>query len=186
MPTRRDLFRVLGAAVAAPASVALASIAPLDTSGIAIFRRGRGESYYPPAQMLANTFAGQLSRALGKEPAVYDAMSLEMAPSAGREVPLGLVWECFVGWSRRGAVHVHLGSYLMECYLWPPLDVLADAPKQMARLLEPARRFYRLGLPGDMPGVQAANSWDGAIRCVQAFDIARDRLLVRFDCLVSY
>src|ERR1017187_373804 len=185
MQTRRDLFRQFCAAAAAPASLALASAAPLDTSGIAIHRRGRGESY--PAA-LANTFAGQLARTLGREPHVYDAMSLGLAPSAGREEPLGLVWECFAGWSHnsRGAVHVHRGSYILECYRWLPLDVLAGAAKGVGGLLEPARRFYRLGLPGDMPGVEAANSWDGAIRCVQAFDIARDRLLVRFDCLVSY
>jgi hypothetical protein len=189
MQTRRDLFRQICAAVAAPASVALASVAaPLETSGIAIHRRGRAESYYPPAQTLANSFAGQLARTLGRAPHVRDAMSLGLAPSAGREEPLGLVWECFAGWSRnsRGAVHVHRGSYIMECYLWPPLDVLASAAKEMARLLEPARRFYKLGLPGDLPGVDAANSADGAIRCVQVYDLVRDRLLVRFDCLVSY
>ena len=121
MQTRRDLFRQICAAVAAPASVALASAGtdkhdfipttPLETSGIAIHRRGRAESYYPPAQTLGNTFAGHLARALGRElrPQVRDAMSLGMAPSAAREVPLGLVWECFVGWSRTagGAVHVH-------------------------------------------------------------------------------
>ena len=200
MQPRRDLFRQICAAVAAPASVALASAGtdkhdfipttPLETSGIAIHRRGRAESYYPPAQTLANTFAGHLARALGRElrPQVRDAMSLGMAPSAAREVPLGLVWECFVGWSRTagGAVHVHRGTYIMECYLWPPLDVLAGAAEEMARLLEPARRFYKLGLPGEMPGVDAANSADGAIRCVQVYDLVRDRLLVRFDCLVSY
>src|ERR1022692_1566616 len=198
MQTRRDLFRQICAAVAAPASVALASsgtdkhdfipTTPLETSGIAIHRRGRAESYYPPAQTLANSFAGQLARTLGRAPHVRDAMSLGLAPSAGGEEPLGLVWECFAGWSRnsRGAVHVHRGSYIMECYLWPPLDVLASAAKEMARLLEPARRFYKLGLPGDLPGVDAANSADGAIRCVQVYDLVRDRLLVRFDCLVSY
>jgi hypothetical protein len=198
MQTRRDLFRQICAAISAPASVALASsgtdkhdfipTTPLETSGIAIHRRGRAESYYPPAQTLANSFAGQLARTLGRAPHVRDAMSLGLAPSAGREEPLGLVWECFAGWSRnsRGAVHVHRGSYIMECYLWPPLDVLASAAKEMARLLEPARRFYKLGLPGDLPGVDAANSADGAIRCVQVYDLVRDRLLVRFDCLVSY
>src|ERR1022692_2578020 len=60
MQTRRDLFRQICAAVAAPASVALASVAaPLETSGIAIHRRGRAESYYPPAQ----TVDQQLRRA---------------------------------------------------------------------------------------------------------------------------
>ena len=141
-----------------------------------------------PPKRWTNSFAGQLARTLGRAPHVRDAMSLGLAPSAGREEPLGLVWECFAGWSRnsRGAVHVHRGSYIMECYLWPPLDVLASAAKEMARLLEPARRFYKLGLPGDLPGVDAANSADGAIRCVQVYDLVRDRLLVRFDCLVSY
>src|ERR1022692_1532403 len=185
MQTRRDLFRQFCAAAAAPASLALASAAPLDTSGIAIHRRGRGESY--PAA-LANTFAGQLARTLGREPHVYDAMSLGLAPSAGREEPLGLVWECFAGWSHnsRGAVHVHRGSYIMESYRWVSLDMLANAAEEMARLLAPARRFYRLGLPGGVPGGLAANSWDGAVRCVEAFDIGRDALRVRFDCLVSY
>jgi|ERR1022692_611437 hypothetical protein len=194
MQTRRDLFRLLGAAIAAPASVALASsgtdkhdsipTTPLE-SGIAIHRRGRRESY--PAA-LANSFAGELARTLGREPHVYDAMSLGMGPSAGRAEPLGLVWECFAGWSwnSRGAVHVHRGSYILECYRWLPLDVVANAAKEMGRLLEPARRFYKLGLPGDMPGVESANSADGAIRCVKAYDLVRDRLLVRFDCLVSY
>jgi hypothetical protein len=167
MQTRRDLFRQICAAISAPASVALASsgtdkhdfipTTPLETSGIAIHRRGRAESYYPPAQTLANSFAGQLARTLGRAPHVRDAMSLGLAP-----------------------------CYIMECYLWPPLDVLAGAAEEMARLLEPARRFYKLGLPGEMPGVDAANSADGAIRCVQVYDLVRDRLRVRFDCLVSY
>jgi|ERR1039458_6405252 hypothetical protein len=204
MQTRRDLFRQICAAVAAPASVALASAGtdkhdfipttPLETSGIAIHRRGRAEAgpiwlaRSTDAQMLANTFAGDLARALGREPHVYDAMSLGLAPSAAREAPLGLVWECFAGWSRnaRGAVHVHSCTYLMESYRWVSLDMLANAAEEMARLLAPARRFYRLGLPGGVPGGLAANSWDGAVRCVEAFDIGRDALRVRFDCLVSY
>src|ERR1017187_1547076 len=100
MQTRRDLFRLLGAAVATPASVALASVATaranaieVETSGIAIHRRGRDEAgpiwlaRSTDAQMLANTFAGDLPRTLGREPHVYDAMSLGLAPSAGREAP---------------------------------------------------------------------------------------------------
>ena len=161
MQTRRDLFRLFGAGMAAPALASFAT--PRETSGIAIHRRGRPEAgpiwlaRSTDAQMLANTFSGELARALGREPDVYDAMSLGMPPSAPREVPLGMVWECFVGWSRHagGAVHVHRGTYIMESYRWVSLDMLANAAEEMGRLLAPARRFYRLGLPGD---ALAANS----------------------------
>jgi hypothetical protein len=176
-------------------ATARANAIEVETSGIAIHRRGRDEAgpiwlaRSTDAQMLANTFAGDLARALGRElrPQVRDAMSLGLAPSAGRQEPLGLVWECFVGWSRTagGAVHVHRGTYIMQCYRWVSLDMLANAAEEMGRLLAPARRFYRLGLPGGVGGL-AANSWDGAVRCVEAFDIERDALRVRFDCLVSY
>jgi hypothetical protein len=133
MQTRRDLFRLFGAAIAAPTSVALASVAtPLETSGIA------------GAQVLADKFRWGLARELGRAPAVYDAADLELTVSSVA-APVEMGWECFVGRRRDNLAAVHRGRYIDENPLGGTyIDGMAlVAALAMARVVWPARRFYR-------------------------------------------